>query len=51
MIGMLKETERKMDKMDKRQDFKRELESMKKNQLEVLKWHDTILDGPNRRQV
>lgn len=32
------------------ENYKRELESIKKDQMEVLKWHSTILDGFNKRQ-
>lgn len=32
------------------ENYKRELESIKKDQMEDLKWHSTILDGFNKRQ-
>jgi len=50
---VLKEIKEKMNEMDKRwRNIKENWHLFKKNtkQMQVLKWHSTILDGFNKRQ-
>lgn len=53
VIGVLKEIKEKMNEMDKRwRNIKKNWHLLKKKhkQMEVLKWHSTIVDGFNKRQ-